>query len=97
MHFLMIEAHPRPNHPDYGTIDSALVTFYINEALVRAPEATARLYIEGRGWDVAEICESYSLTIDSLEVDHPARRSFEQALVEGMVARFNMRPLRRPK
>jgi hypothetical protein len=97
VHFLMIEAHPKPKHPDYGTVDGAFVTFYINEALVDDPEDAARSLIEGQGWDVAEICESYPLALEDLGDDHPARERFEQAQVDGIVANFNTWPLRPPQ
>ena len=95
MHFLMIVAHPNPANQDYGTIDGAYVTLYINEALVTSPETAARALVEGQGWDIAEIAESYPITLESLPNDHPGRHSYEQALIEGIVARFNTWPLQR--
>jgi len=96
VHFLVFEAHPKPAHVDYGRVDGAFVSVFVNEPVPAAAEAAARTFIEEAGWDVAQLDQSYPIELESFPVGDPSRERFEQALIDGIVVTFNRWPVGAP-
>jgi hypothetical protein len=96
VHFLVFEANPKPTHPDYGSVDGAFVSVFVNETLASAAETAGRALIEDQGWDVAELDQSYSVQLDTFPIGHPSRATFEQALIDGIAATFHRWPVGAP-
>ena len=96
MYFLTFEAHPKPTHPDYGTVDGAFASVFVNESVAGAAETVAREFIEENGWDVAELDQSYPVELESYPPGDPSRQHFEQALIDGIVVTFHQWPVGAP-
>ena len=96
MHFLLFEASPKPTHPDYGRLDGAFISLYVNAGAGAAAEATARQLIEGRGWDALELKEKREVSQTDYEVGSHQRELFDQALLDGVVAEWHTWPVGAP-
>jgi hypothetical protein len=89
----MIEAHPKPTHPEYGLVGGAAVAVFVNEPVQAAAETAACALIEEQGWEVVEIAESYAVERDQYEAGSESLERFDQARVDGIVARFHRWPV----
>ena len=97
MMFLLYEVHPQPSHPEYGTIDGAFASMWVNEA-VQAPAQTVALeFLQANRWDVEELEEAYFVTLDTYADGDIGRDRFEQALIDGVVATFFHWPVGAPE
>ena len=96
MHFVVFEAHPKPQHAEYGRIDGAFVSAFVNEAVPAAAEAMAREFIEEQGWDIVVLDQSYPVDQERFELESESREHFDQALVDGIVVTFHRWPVGAP-
>jgi hypothetical protein len=53
--FITLEASAKPSHPDYGEVDGAFASCWVNEPTAGLAEAVAREGVEANGWDVVEL------------------------------------------
>jgi hypothetical protein len=97
MYFLSFEAHPKPANPVYGHVDGAFAAAFVNESVAGAAEAIARAFIEEVGWDVGELDVAHPVELATFPPEHPSRRLFEQALVDGIVVTFHQWPVGAPE
>lgn len=88
MKFLLYEVHPKPSHPEYGAIDGAFASIWVNEWAQAPAEAVARELIEVNLWDCEALEEAYPVTLDLYSETDVGRARFEQALVDGVVGTF---------
>jgi hypothetical protein len=88
---------PKPEHPDYGRIDGACVSLFVNEKNQESAESTASALIERERWDLEELDEAYPVEASRYPVGHPSRERFEQAQIDGVVATFHRRPVGAPE
>ncbi len=93
----MYAAYPKPENPEYGAIDGAYVSLFVNEPIQAAAEAAATAFIEEQGWDAGELDEAFPVTAEMYPVGHPSRERFEQAQIDGIVATFNTWPVGAPE
>jgi hypothetical protein len=49
---------PKPSHPEYGLIDGAYVSLFVNEPVQAAAEVAAAALIDKEGWEIEELDEA---------------------------------------
>jgi hypothetical protein len=96
MMFLLFEVHPKPSHDEYGAIDGAFASMWVNEPAQSPAEVVAREFLEAQLWDVEALEEAYPVTADYYAEDQVGRERFAQALLEGVVATFHRWPVGAP-
>jgi hypothetical protein len=96
MYFLIYAVFPKPTHRDYGKMDGAYVSLFVNEPTQSLAESAARGLFEAESWDVEELDEAYETTLDNYSHTDPSRAIFEQALIDGVVATFHRWPIAAP-
>jgi hypothetical protein len=97
MYFLIVEAHPKPDHASYGTVDGAYVSVFVDAVSAAAAEHNARELIAGAGWHCDELDEE-PRWIDRAQLEGNAEslERFDQASLDGIVATFNEWPVGAP-
>jgi len=97
MYFLIVEAHPRPDHASYGTVDGAYVSVFVDSVSAAAAERNALELIAGAGWHSDEL-DAEPRWIDRAELEGNAAslERFDQACLDGIVATFNTWPVGAP-
>jgi hypothetical protein len=91
--FLTLKASPRPDHPEYGEVDGAFVSCWVNEPTCHLAEAAARAEIESAGWDVLELDTARNVTREEY-LDKPESLAlFDQACIDGWVLTFHTWPV----
>jgi hypothetical protein len=90
MYFLILEAHPKPTHAEYGTVDGAYVSLFVDAVSAATAERAARDLITDAGWDSADLDEE-PRWIDRTELEGNAEslELFDQACLDEIVATFN--------
>jgi len=96
MMFLLYEVHPRPSHPEYGIIDGAYASIWVNQYVQEAAERVALEFLDRNLWDVESLDEAYPVTLDLYEQGHIGRERFQQAVVDGVVGTFFRWPVGAP-
>jgi hypothetical protein len=96
MMYLMYEVHPKFAHPEYGVIDGAYASLWVNEATQEAAEVVAQDFLEANLWDVESLEEAYPVRREQYEEGHIGRERFQQALVDGIVGTFFRWPVGAP-
>jgi hypothetical protein len=86
VHFFVFLAHPKPTSKEYGAVDSAYVSCWVNEAVPSVAELVARTLVNEIGWDVDELEDAHPITENHYAVDDSGREYAEQARVDGIVA-----------
>ncbi len=89
MYFFVFEASPKPSHQDYGVVDGAFVSCWVNEILESVAERIARTLVEQHGWDIHRRDQGYPLAEDHVPHEPSAIEYFKQARVDGAVAVFH--------
>ena len=89
MHFFVFLAHPSPSHEDYGTVDGAYVSCWVNDPVEASAEAAARALIEEAGWDIDERDVAYPLADDHYTPDQSGFANMQQARTDGICAVFH--------
>jgi hypothetical protein len=84
---------PKPSHPEYGRIDGAYVSLFVNEIDKDRAEAAAGALIEQEGWDIEELDEAYPVELSRYPAGNLSRDRFEQATIDGIVATFHRWPV----
>jgi hypothetical protein len=59
LYFLVYAVFPKPTHPEYGALDGAYVSLFVNEPVRSAAELAAGALIEQEGWEI-ETCWPHS-------------------------------------
>jgi hypothetical protein len=77
-------------------MDGAYVSLFVNEPVQSAAEVVAAVLIEQRGWEIEELDEAYPVELGRYPPGHPGRVLFEQAQLDGAVARFHKWPVGAP-
>ncbi|MDB4915176.1 MAG: hypothetical protein JWM95_2820 [Gemmatimonadetes bacterium] len=97
MYFLILEAHPKPDHSEYGTIDGAFVSVFVDAVSAAAAERAARGLITDTGWQSDDLDEE-PRWIDRAELEGNAEslERFDQASSDGIVATFHNWPVGAP-
>ena len=97
MYFLIIEAHPKPDHASYGIVEGAYVSLFVNAVSAAVAERNARDLIAGTGWYSGQLDEE-AHWIDRADLDGNAEslERFDQACSDGIVATFNQWPVGAP-
>lgn len=97
MYFLVLEAHPKPDHDEYGPVDGAYVSAFVDAASAAAAERAARDLIAKRGWYSDDFDEE-PRWIERAELDGNAAslERFDQASADGIVATFHRWPVGAP-
>ena len=93
MYFVTIEASPKPNRPDYGEIDGAFVSCWVNEPTAQLAEQVARAGIEAAGWDPLVLDECRSVERDEYVEKPDSLELFDQASSDGLVLTFHQWPI----
>ncbi|MGH7625058.1 MAG: hypothetical protein ACREOJ_07055 [Gemmatimonadaceae bacterium] len=93
MFFITLEAAPTPAHTEYGRVDGAFVSCWINEQTADVAEQVARAGIESAGWDALEVDECRSIVREEYDENSEALELFDQASVDGLVLTFHTRPV----
>ena len=96
MYFFVLLAHPNPTNAEYGEIDGAYVSCWVNEPTEALAERRARQTIEELGWDVDERDQGYMVSRDDYEASSESLERFDQALVDGCVLTFHRWPVGAP-
>ena len=97
MYFLILEAHPKPIHSEYGTVDGAYVSLFVDAASAAAAERAARDLISDRGWDSADLDEEPRwIDRGELEGNAESLERYDQACLDDIVATFNRWPVGAP-
>ena len=96
MYFLVYEVFPRPSHPEYGRIDGAYATLFVNQLVLKAAESAAQTLIEGEGWEIEKLEEAHPILTDSYPPGHPSQALVAQARADGIVATFHRWPVGAP-
>jgi hypothetical protein len=96
LYFLVYAVFPMPNHPEYGAMDGAYVSLFVNEPVQSAAEVVAAALIEQQGWEIEGLGEAYPVELGRYPPGHPNRVLFEQAQLDGVVARFHKWPVGAP-
>jgi hypothetical protein len=96
MMFLLYEVHPKPSHSDYGSLDGAFASMWVNEHAQAPAEVVAREFLEASLWDVEVLEEAYPVTLDTYVEGDLGRERFQQALVDGVVVTFHRWPVGAP-
>lgn len=87
--FFVFLAPPTPLHPEYGAVDGAYVSCWVNDPVEASAEAAARGLIEAAGWDVDKRDEAYLLVDDHYAPDQDGYERVAQARVDGICATFH--------
>jgi hypothetical protein len=95
--FLVYAVFPKSKHPEYGRVDGAYVSLFVNETNQESAEATASALIERERWEIEELDEAYPVEANRYPVGHPSRARFEQARIDGVVATFHRWPVGAPE
>jgi hypothetical protein len=93
---LVYAVFPKPTHPEYGAVDGAFASLFVNKHVRSAAEAAAVALIEERGWEIEGQDEAYPVELHMYPPGHPSRGQFEQAQLDGVVARFHRWPVGAP-
>jgi hypothetical protein len=93
MFFFTFVAHPKPTHAEYGSVDGAYVSCWVNESGETAAEQVARDAIEALAWDVEDRDEGFPVSIHDYEPDSGPRALCEQAAIDGIVLTFHRWPV----
>ena len=88
MHFLVFLAHPKPSSDDYGSVDGAYISCWVNESVLSAADLVARQFIDDAGWDVEELDEAYPISENHYSASDPGREYADQARIDGIVVTF---------
>lgn len=91
--FITLEASPKPAHAEYGTIDGAFVSCWINEPTAHLAEDVARASIESAGWDALELDECRLVSRQEFVENPEALKLFDQASIDGWVLTFHTWPV----
>lgn len=91
MYFLVLGAHPKPDHDEYGTVDGAYVSAFAGAAAsAAAAERAARDLIAKRGWYSDDLDEEPRwIERAELEGNAESLERFDQASADGVVASFH--------
>jgi hypothetical protein len=87
--FILILAHPKPTNEEYGRVDGAWVSCWVNEPVPAAAEAVAIEFLDAMGWDVDEVDETHPIDEKTYGVDDLGRGYVEQARIDGIVIRMH--------
>jgi hypothetical protein len=96
MMYLMYEVHPKPAHPEYGIIDGAYASLWVNEPAQGVAEVVAQNFLAEYLWDVETLEEAYPVSWEQYEDGHVGRERFQQALIDGVVCTFFRWPVGAP-
>lgn len=96
MMFLLYEVHPKPTHPEYGTVDGAYASIWVNEYAQAPADVVAQEFLARNLWDVESLDEAYPVTLDLYEQGDIGRERFQQALMDGIVGTFFRWPVGAP-
>jgi hypothetical protein len=96
LYFLMYSVFPKHTHPEYGAVDGAYVSLFVNEPVQAAAEVAAGGLIDQQGGEIDELDEAYPVELEMYPPGHPSREQFEQAQLDGVVARFHRWPVGAP-
>jgi hypothetical protein len=89
MYWLMLFAHPQPANSEYGTVDAAWVSCFVNTDDAEEAEASARSLLADGGWDTEELEDAKPVVREDLLGNADALEKFDQALVDGVVVTIN--------
>lgn len=97
MYFLVLEARPRHTHSEYGVIDGAFASCFVDAASAKAAELSARTLLSEWCWGI-EALEEAPRWIDRTELEGNAQslERFDQACVDGIVVTLNTWPVGAP-
>jgi hypothetical protein len=90
VHFLVFLAHPKPSSDDYGSVDGAYVSCWVNEPVASAAELVARQFIDDAGWDIQELDEAHPISENHYSASDPGREKADQARIDGIVVTFHV-------
>jgi len=96
MHYVLLEALPRLDHPERGTVGGAYVTVFVDEPDSSIAEAKARLFVSDEGWDIFELQELREVVEEDFQPGEDKHHDFHQATIDGIVARFHRWPTDAP-
>jgi hypothetical protein len=97
MYFLVLEAYPKPSHPEYGSVDGAYASCFVNAESANAAEADARFLLDKIGWDVERI-EEAARQIERTELrgNGVGLERYDQALTDSIVVTLHEFPVGAP-
>jgi hypothetical protein len=93
VNFFVFLAHPNPSHDEYGAVERAYVSCWVNEPAPAQAEARARTYLEGAGWDIEELDDSCTTSVDAYAAGDPGRTYAAEAVAHGLCAVFHSWPV----
>ncbi len=93
MYFVMLLAHPKPQHPEYGETDGAYASCWVDAHDAVVAESRARSLLDEVGWDTEEVEESYAVQRQQYESDPKTLSLYDQALQDGVVASLHSWPV----
>ena len=72
-------------HDDYGEVDGAYATCWVNEPTVALADAQARAFLEELGWDIEEREEALRVQASDYPLASEGQDRIEQARLDGLV------------
>jgi hypothetical protein len=90
-------AHPKPSHPEYGVIDGAYATVFVNDVIAESAEAAARALIDEAGWDIEELDDWAPMNPGDDAPGTAWHEYYAQARQDGICALFNRWPVGAPE
>jgi hypothetical protein len=93
---VILLTEPRTESPDFGDAGGAFATvFVVNPYEEKALEA-ARALVESHGWRVSALDTMEWIELEDFPPGAPGRELCEQAMVDGICARFHRWPVDAP-
>ena len=93
---LILLTAPKPESADLSDVGGAFATvFVVNPYEEQALEA-ARALVENHGWRVQELDSMEWVELEDFPAGAPGRELYEQAMVDGICARFHRWPVNAP-
>ena len=86
-------AHPKPSHPEYGELDGAYATVFVNDVVPESAEAAARELVEDAGWDIEELDDWAPMNPGDDAPGTKWHEYYAQARIDGICALFNTWPV----
>ena len=90
---LVYLAHPKPSHDDYGDVDGAYATCWVNDPTESLADSRARDFLEEIGWDVESLDEAEDVSEVEYPADSEARDRVDQARIDGIVVSLHQWPV----
>ncbi|MHB1299046.1 MAG: hypothetical protein ACYC0B_11010 [Gemmatimonadaceae bacterium] len=97
MFWLMLYAHPRFDHAEYGVTDAAWASCFVRDDLPEDAEALARESLLKAGWDTEQLEEIRRVSRDMYIELPDMLEKYDQAIIDGVVVTLHTVPVGAPE